>query len=195
MNVSRPHLVFIYGPHAAGKFTTAQQVAQRTGFHFFHNQLTVTPVTALFASGPVRSELQQHLRTVLLHAAAREGLRVVFTFAYSGAVDDAFVDRIAAAFTAADGTVDFVQLHAPASTLLERVSNASRVELGKMSDPRVLTRTLTERDLYATVKHDRNLRLDTSMRSAQQNADLIIDHYNLPRAGQKPGFSHTGSVM
>lgn len=171
--------MFVYGPHAVGKLTIAAEIARLTGFKLFHNHLTVTPVEALFDEGPVRAEMKQHMRIKLLEAAAREGVRAVFTFAYSGSADDAFVSRVVDAFERHGGPVDFVQLHAPKAELRRRIGADSRRALGKMSQLDRLETSFRERDQFAPVKFARSLRLETGVRSATDNAKLAVAHYRL----------------
>ena len=80
------NLVFLYGPHAAGKYTVGSALAELTGYHFFHNQLTVDAVVSIFPeTGELRSEFLRKLRFTMIDGAAREGRSTIFTFAYSGA--------------------------------------------------------------------------------------------------------------
>lgn len=44
-------LVFIYGPAAAGKLTTARALGRLTGLPVFHNHLVVNAVVAVFPFG------------------------------------------------------------------------------------------------------------------------------------------------
>jgi len=173
-------LVFIYGPHAAGKYTVGRELAKLTGYKFFHNHLTVNVVDAIFPeTGPKRSELLCNFRAMLTEEAAKAGRDTILTVAYSGAVDDEFVAKVVGGVEKHGGEVCFVQLYAPPETLLERIGNDSRKQLGKMSRKSSLKQALETRDLYAAVKHKPNLRLDTTKYSPERAAAEIVRHYGL----------------
>jgi adenylate kinase family enzyme len=38
------HLVFVFGPPAAGKMTVGREICARTGYKLLHNHMTVEPV-------------------------------------------------------------------------------------------------------------------------------------------------------
>lgn len=182
-------LIFIYGPPAVGKTTVGEIVAKRTGYRFFFNHLTTLAAKALF---PESSSLHgsidgyhallRQLRLDGIRAAVDAGLDVIFTVAYSGRVDDAFVGNVVEIVTSAGGEVDFVQLSAPDAVLMERVSNASRsdLHLGKMTSPEHLRVVLAARDMRASVPYPSILKIDTDELTALQAADRIITHFRLP---------------
>lgn len=181
------NLIFIYGPPASGKMTIGREVAARTGYRFFYNHLTVPAAKAIFpdAHGPIYdkryTQLLHTLRIDALATAAEAKLDVIFTLAYSGAVDDSFVGTIVKAFTSRGGNVYFVELHAPPETLAARVGNPDRnaLGMGKMTDPAHLDHVLNGRDMFASVPYDSILKIDTSITPAGAAAQQIIDHYRI----------------
>lgn len=44
-------LIVLYGPPAAGKYTIAKAVAEKTGYKLFHNHLTVDLLKSVFEFG------------------------------------------------------------------------------------------------------------------------------------------------
>ncbi|WP_210505209.1 hypothetical protein [Naasia sp. SYSU D00057] len=54
-------MVFIHGPAASGKLTTARALAERTGFALFHNHLVVDALLALAAESAERPQLPSGL--------------------------------------------------------------------------------------------------------------------------------------
>lgn len=181
------NLVFLYGPPAVGKTTVGGELAKQTGYRFFYNHLTVPAAKAIFpdARGPLYdtryTQLLNRLRLDGLQAAADAGLSTIFTLAYSGEVDNKFVSRIADTFTLKGGNVYFVELHAPADTLLQRVSNPQRAALGlgKMTDPAHLQEVLAGRDMYASVPYPDILKIDTGDVTASDAVQHIIRHWGL----------------
>jgi shikimate kinase len=180
-------LIFIYGPPAVGKTTIGAGLAKTTGYKFFFNHLTVPAAKAIFPDADSLNNvdgyhtLLQKLRVDGITAAAENGLNIIFTVAYSGTVDDGFVSQIVDAVTARGGEIHFVQLSAPPQILAERVGNHSRsdLQLGKMTDPEHLRKTLSARDMYASVKYPDILKIDTSETEPEPAAKHIIEHFGL----------------
>jgi len=175
------NLVVLYGPPAAGKTTIGRDLAAFTGYRFFFNHLTVPAAKAIFpgAHQPHPDErytqLLHTLRLDCLNVAAEAGFDTIFTIAYSGARDDVFMQEIADTFLSRGGQVQFVELHAPANVLLNRVANRDRVELKlhKVTNPAHLQEILDGRDMFESVKFDNILRIDTSAQSAAESAHMI----------------------
>lgn len=174
-------LILLYGPPSAGKYTIGKALAERTGYKFFHNHLTVEAVRPIFDdSDERRVELLCDLRARVIKAAAWSDQNTIFTLAYSGVVDDDFITRLVDIVKKYGGTVKFVQLYAPPKTLMDRIENESRKLLGKASTQASLQKSLATRDHYATVKYPAdNFRIDTTQQSPDQSAQLIIEHFEL----------------
>ncbi len=175
-------LVFIYGPPAVGKLTVATELARQTGYHLFHNHLTVLPVAALFPErGPQRTHLLKHIRLELLTAAARADRNVIFTMAYSGTMDNPFVAAIVQVVKSYGGQVDFVQLAASVETLMERVENESRQRLGKIASRTDLRRFFAEpgRDSFTSVSYPHVLHCNTEHIKPEATARYIKEELRL----------------
>jgi shikimate kinase len=173
-------LIFIYGPPSVGKFTVGRELAELTGFGFFHNQLTVNAVRPIFADNDTRrGPLLKEWRLAGIRHAARAGKDLIFTLAYSGEVDDPWVDEVVETVSDEGGGTNFVQLYAPHETLFERVDNQTRGEMGKISGQEELRKSLESRDHYARVKHSSHLVIDTSASTPRQSAQRIVKHFGL----------------
>ena len=178
-------LLILYGPPASGKFTISSFIAAQTGYKLFHNHLTVPVARALFPAShePHHSEaysnLLKQLRLDVIKTAAAEDISLIFTLAYSGAVDDPFIADIVEAVEHEHGQICFVQLSAPNNVLMERVINPSRRQLAKMTEPEHLKQVLKTRDVHATVKYPSVLHISTAELSANQACTRIIEHYRL----------------
>jgi shikimate kinase len=175
-------LVFIYGPPAAGKYTTGKELARITKFKFFHNHLTVPAVESIFFENQEkRTELLKKLRELILSNAAEEKINTIFTMAYSGKIDDKHVKRIVQSIEKHGGQVCFVQLYAPKEKLLKRIGNNSRKKLGLLNKPtskKHLLERLKNGDPYDSVKYE-HLLIDTTQSSAKQSAGRIVDCFKL----------------
>lgn len=119
------------------------------------------------------------LRLATITSAAQEDINLIFTFVYSGTVDDDFVDDIVKTVTKNNGTVHFVQLTPPDATLFERITEESRKNLGKMIDPIHLKQALAQRDMRASVPYPNTLRINTAAMPANEAAQQIIDTFQL----------------
>lgn len=173
-------LIIIYGPPAAGKHTVGKQLSELTGYKFFYNHLTVDVVRALFDDEDQRrDQLLDDLRIRVMEAAAHFGLDMIFTMAYT---DDersrGFVKRILAAIEGS-GSVHFVRLDPPDTTLYERITNQSRVQLDKPATAEHLARKLAEHNFRVDIDHPSLITLDTSQLSPLESAEHIIKSFNL----------------
>ena len=184
-------LLFIYGPPASGKYTIGSEIAKRTGYKFFHNHVTVPVAHVIFPDaheqrhGEAYSILLKQLRLIVIQAAAQEDVNLIFTLAYSGEVDDAFIDHIVQAVESNGGDVYFLQLTASDNTLMERVNNLSRKKLAKMDSPVRLKQVLETRDMRASVKYPNILHLDTSVLSPIEACNRVAKHFGLQKAPDK----------
>lgn len=179
------NLIMLYGPPAVGKLTIGTELAKRTGYHVFHNHLTVPAARAIFPAGHAGtqgraySDLLKRMRLDAIRAAASANVDIICTLAYSGDVDDTFITDIVTSVQASKGQVCFVQLGAPDAVLAGRVSNASRQALGKMTDPEKLHMILTTRDARARVKYPDVLQIDTSQQNPTQIVKHIVDAFTV----------------
>jgi hypothetical protein len=130
--------VVIYGPHGAGKFTVAKELAALTGLRIFHNHLTVEPVRALFDFGtPEFVRLVWDVRTMLLEEASRHGVRFIYTMNTARGVDppetnEQSVARIDAAMSKHGGEIRYVHLEPSREVLEARIVEPSRGDHGKL---------------------------------------------------------------
>ena len=168
-------LVFIYGPPAVGKLTIAKELAAATGYKLFHNHLTRDLVRDIYADElHEQYQLVNDLRTTVFSYAAQHDTDMIFTFVYENIEDDATVQGIVESVMSQGGEVIFVELKASTDALLERVSNESRKDYAKLTDP-VILKSLIETDRYGSVPYDRILKVDTSQSDSSQAVKIIID--------------------
>jgi hypothetical protein len=182
VNWAPMHLVFLYGPPAAGKLTIAKEVSAHTGFRLFHNHLSRDAVTALFpVDTPEFTPTVRRLRLQLIEAAAEAGLPgVIFTFVFYRGEDEPFVDGVCDIVERRGGTVCFVQLACDRATLARRVTEASRRRFGKLVDPEGLSHVLRQHDVFSPIPERASLRLDSVAHGPADNARTIVQHYGLP---------------
>ena len=167
-------LVFIYGPPAAGKFTIAKRVAERTGFSLFHNHLVVDAVGAVF---PFGSESFVRLREVfwleVMGAAANEGRSMIFTFQPEASVSDGFTDHVEDVVRKADGELVLVRLKLSLDAQLERIANTDRERFGKLRDAELLKQLHTSFEACEERMPEAALEIDTAVTEPGEAAARI----------------------
>jgi predicted kinase len=168
-----PTLVFLYGPPAVGKLTVARALAELTGFRVLHNHLLADDTATVLEWGTPRYwSTVRELRCALLRAAAAEGVDVVFTYVFAPA-DAPAVETLCSAYEEEGGRVVCVRLVASRDTLARRVTEESRHEFGKPSDPDTLGEILGRYHLFHEIPRRPTLTIDTDALSAHEAAERI----------------------
>ena len=133
------HLIFVYGPPAAGKYTVSRRVSELTGLPLFHNHLVVDAVAAVFPFGTENfMRLREQFWMDTFEAAAAEGKSLIFTFQPENSVDPNFPSRVREVVETAGGQVTFVHLHLSREGQIARVANEDRGKFGKLRDVEIL---------------------------------------------------------
>ena len=173
------HMIFLHGPAAAGKLTTARALASRTGFAVFHNHLVVDALVALFPFGSdefVRLRDLYWMSAFRAAAAARRSF--IFTFAPEPTVPPDFPARAAAAVTEQGGCVSFVALGVSSGEQEARIENADRREFNKLSNLATLLR-LRRDEAGARPALPADLTIDTDTSPAEETAAAIQATFDL----------------
>lgn len=172
------NLVFLHGAAASGKLTTARALEGRLGYPVFHNHLTVNMLTTVFPFGSepfVR--LREQIWLAVITDATRSGRSVIFTFAPESTVAVGFPDRLKDAVEGNGGRLCSVRLEVSQHTQEARIGNASRVEVGKLSDLAVLRAGRTDRTPVEQPPAD--LVIDTDRSDPETSAETIIREFGL----------------
>jgi hypothetical protein len=117
------NLLFIYGPPAVGKLTTASLVAARTGYKVLHNHLAFDIAASLFEpfSPPFRKTLQQ-VRMLGIGAGIDGGLSgIILTMCYDHSRDTEIVDELHSVVRFHGGRAQLVHLVCGIQELRKRV--------------------------------------------------------------------------
>lgn len=175
------NLVFLYGPPAAGKYTVGKELAELTGYKFFHGHVSNDFVRTLEPE-PFHDSWPQLISTIrqaFMVTAAHEGVDLIFTFVYGGNVDKAWVTQLIHDVESAGGTMCFARLHPPQSVIEERIANDERKQMGKISSPENLASFQNGYDLYETIDHPNQIFVDTSVIPPKESALKIFQHFDL----------------
>lgn len=172
-------LIIIYGPPAAGKLTVATELARQTNCKVFHNHITIDCAKTVFEFGtPAFWRVVGDLRLTMIADAAREGINLVHTFCYEfGADDEHFAGLIAAAENNG-GDAHLVLLRCDDAERKRRISNESRVRIGKLTDPESVDRP-NKPELNKPYPERETLIIDTTDLSPELAAQRIVEHFGL----------------
>ena len=169
------HLIFIYGPPAAGKLTIAEELRKITGYKLLENNATNRAVLDVFPFGSKPfNRIVGALRMSIYREAAQHNINLITTFVYASGTDDGYVRSVIEEVTANGGSVKFVRVTCPPDKLLSRVENKSRMQQGKIMDTDVLKELLSKSDLESRIPFVDSLDIDSSKHSPEEAAKLIM---------------------
>lgn len=172
-------IVFIHGAPAVGKLTVARELAGLTGFHLFHNHLTVDLVSSLFAFGtPSFVSLREQIWLAAFAEAARANRSLIFTFNPERTVTEEFIQNTIDVVESAGGRVVFAQLTCSEAELERRMEEPSRKEFGKLASLEQY-RSLKSAGAFEFPKLPNEISVDTSDQSPAVTAKQISDHLAL----------------
>jgi chloramphenicol 3-O-phosphotransferase len=185
-------LVFLYGPAAAGKLTTARALSELTGIPVFHNHLVVDTLLTVFPFGsPEFVRLRELYWIEAFREAAASGRSLVFTFTPEGTVPLGFAGRVADVVGSLGGRVHFVRLRVSDAEQERRIENEDRRAHNKLSSLETLLRLRQDPD--DAVSPDDvvpvDLDVDTEFSGAESTARAIVEAFGLTRVDQPRGFS------
>ncbi len=174
-------MVFLHGPAAAGKLTTARALSATTGFAVFHNHLVVDALLALFPFGSAEFVRLRDLYWIsAFEAAAEAGRSLIFTFAPEPTVPGDFVERARAAVESRGGKVHFVELTVSTAAQEARIENEDRRRYNKLSSLGTL-RQLRSTHSRVSPAIPSAVTIDTSASPPEETASRIADALGLER--------------
>ena len=183
-------LVFLHGPAASGKLTTARALGQLTGYPVFHNHLVVDMLTLIFPFGSEEFvALREQFWIAVFANTARIDRSLIFTFAPEATVQPGFPRRVADVVEPAGGRVCYVALTVDAAEQERRILEPNRREFHKLSDLAVL------RALRAEPSGERppaDLEIETTCSPPLDTARRIVEHFGLQRQAQIERYPAAG---
>lgn len=176
-------LVFLHGPPAAGKLTTARALERLVGYPVFHNHLVVDLLTGVFpfGSGPFVRLREQFWLAVFAEAAAADR-SLVFTFTPDPTVAHGFADRVRGLVAGAGGRVRFVRLLVGPEEQERRIDRPERQEFHKVTDVSFLRRVAGG---PVPEQPPAELEIDTERSGPDESAATIVQRLRL--VPQPPG--------
>lgn len=175
-------LLVIYGPPAAGKLTVASEIAERTGFKLFHNHVSIDCVKSVFEFGTKPFlRMIELIRFQTIAEAARENVSLIHTFVYALGEDDEHFAKLIAACEDNGGDVHLVLLICGDEERKKRISNESRVRIGKLTNPDSIDESRLRYELSCTYPGRESLVIETDHAAPHDVADKIIEHFKLDK--------------
>ncbi|MDE1924962.1 MAG: phosphotransferase [Patescibacteria group bacterium] len=169
-------LIVLYGPPAAGKYTIAKAVAEKTGYKLFHNHLTIDLLKSVFEFGtPDFFRLSQKMRLDIFEQAAKEGIPgVIFTFVYEKPSDDGFIKQLIECVEGNGGKVFFIQIYCEKEELLKRVKEESRKQFHKVKSEEGLLKTLADGNQTSSIDFVDSKKIDSTHLSVEQTVSTVL---------------------
>jgi broad-specificity NMP kinase len=170
-------LIVLYGPPAAGKYTVAKAIAERTGYKFFHNHLTVDLLKSVFTFGtPDFFRLSRKIRLDIFEQAAKEDIPgIVFTYVYEKGTDDDFIKELLDTVISYGGEVVFIQLYCEKKELLKRVKEESRKQFHKIKTEEELLNSLAKTDQMSSIDFVRSTKIDSTHLTVDETVSKVLE--------------------
>ena len=184
--------MLIFGPGAVGKMTVGMKLSEKTGIKLFtnHDSLELPNRFFPFGSDQLR-RLSEMIRFEFFKEIASSdlpGLIFTFVWAFDLSKEEEYVDRIVNIFAEAAAEIYYVELEASLETRLTR--NTTELRLSAKPSKRnvensesVLRKNTDKHRLntYAGEFTRANyLKIVNDNLSADEVADIIIEHFNFP---------------
>ena len=184
-------LVIIFGPHAAGKMTVGQQLAEITDLKLFHNHMTIEPITDLFSGYPqhfhrLRDLFREEIFKSFLNTD-QYGMIFTYMWAFDAQEDWDYINNLEQLFLSHGAQVYFVELEADFDTRIQRNKTENRL-LHKPSKRNIeyseqLFRDLEQKyrlnSLPDEIKKEHYLRINNTDMPPEQAAQLIKETFSL----------------
>jgi shikimate kinase len=169
-------LIVLYGPPAAGKYTIAKALSEKTEYKFFHNHLTVDLLKSVFTFGtPDFFRLSQKIRLDIFEQAAKENISIIFTYVYGKDKDDDFIKRMLQTVTSNGGEVVFIQIYCEKEELLKRVKEDSRKQFHKLNSEEKLLETLLRGDCMSSIDFVESAKIDSTHLSVDETVARALE--------------------
>ncbi len=169
-------LIVLYGPPAAGKYTIAKALSEKTGYKLFHNHLTVDLLKSVFTFGtPDFFRLSQKIRLDIFEQAAKENISIIFTYVYGKDKDDDFIKRMLKTVTSNGGEVVFIQIYCEKEELLKRVKEDSRKQFHKLKSEEKLLEALSRGDCTSSIDFVESTKIDSTHLSVDETVAKALE--------------------
>ena len=169
-------LIVLYGAPASGKYTIAKLLAEKLGYKFFHNHVTVDMLKQLFEFGtPGFFELSDKIRLDVFEEAAKQNISgMIFTFVYHKEAGDGFVRNIIERVRKYGGEVKFIQIYCDKNELIKRVGQEQRIQAKKMVSSEKLLNMFDRGDFQSAISFVESTCIDNTSLSIEETLEKVI---------------------
>lgn len=184
-------LIIIFGPHAVGKMTVGQHLAEMTDLKLFHNHMTIEPITELFKGYPEHfHRLKDLFRNEIFNSflnTDQYGMIFTYMWAFDAQEDWDYINNLEQLFLSHGAEVYYVELEADFNTRIQRNKTENRL-LNKPSKRNTeyseqLFRHLEEKyrlnSLPGEIKKEHYLRINNTNMPPERTALLIKETFGL----------------
>ena len=176
-------LIFLHGPPASGKFTTAKELSKITGYKIVHIHDFYDPLAEIFTEDHYYEIIEILNKTFLdiFEKAARLKIKgLIFTYTEIARNNYRFPKTIIKILNKHKGVVHFVNISCSKKELYKRVVNPSRQRGYKTKKKEELDWMLENKDYSKRVPKVKTLEIDNTNLSPKKVAVMIKKHLKLP---------------
>lgn len=184
-------LVIIFGPHAVGKMTVGQRLADITELKLFHNHMTIEPITDLFHGYPEQfSRLRDLFREEIFKSflnTDQYGMIFTYMWAFDAQEDWDYINGLEQLFLSHGAEVYYAELEADYDTRIQRNKTENRL-LNKPSKRDIQRSEEIFRDLEqkyrlnslpGEIKKENYLRINNTRIPPEETAQMIKEAFGL----------------
>lgn len=172
-------IIFIYGPHASGKQTIAEEIAKLRDFRVFHNHTLIDGVASVLDGTSSKNELINKFRFDILRKADQEGLDVIATVGRMSSDKFLYFRKLIKHVKKINSEIFFVQLKPSEEAILSRVESASRKGQKVASKEFMKEMFIKHPDCFDKFPDIKHLTIDNSNMIPADAAKKIIKYYKL----------------
>ncbi len=172
-------LLIIYGSEASGKFTIARELAARSELKLFHNHISIDVAKVLYEFGEDEfNDLVWAVRLAVFESAAKNNQPgLIFTWAYSHPDFQPLLNRLLETVAPYDVDAHYVHIKCSQAELETRVTNQSRVNLGKVHTLEALHRQQSVKN-HVEIPNTNSLVINNTDITPSDAANIILENLN-----------------
>jgi len=174
--------IYIYGPPAVWKLTTAKELSKITWYKIFHNHLTLDLVNSIFNKSENENlfySMVDKINLLILSELPKNIKWIIITQCYEEKYDKEYIKKITTVTKESKNNIYFVKLNCNQDELLKRVEMEDRKNTKKLSNKNNLSELLKNWDINGNVIDHETLEINNNNKWAIKVAEEIKMYYKL----------------